>query len=63
MSRPVYLYMTPFFPSPKTWTGGFCLDAVKALKADGRYEVVVMTAEDFGGDYEIDGVKVFQFRA
>lgn len=61
MSKPIYLYITPFFPSPKTWQGGFCLDAVRALKEDGRYEVVVMTAEDFGGDYEVDGVKVYQF--
>lgn len=61
MRKPIYLYITPFFPSPRTWQGGFCLDAVRALQADGRYEIVVMTAEDFGGDYEIEGVKVFQF--
>lgn len=61
MIKPIYLYITPFFPSPKTWQGGFCLDAVKALKRDGWYNVVVMTAEDFGGDYEIEGIKVYQF--
>ena len=37
------------------------MDAVKALRKDGRYEVVVMTATDYGGDYEIDGIKVYQF--
>lgn len=61
MSKPIYLYITPFFPSPKTWQGGFCMDAVKALRADGRYEVVVMTATDYGGDYKIEGIKVYQF--
>lgn len=61
VSKPIYLYVTPFFPSPKTWQGGFCMDAVKALRQDGRYAVVVMTATDYGGDYEIDGIKVYQF--
>ena len=60
-TNPIYLYITPFFPSAKTWQGGFCLDAVRAIRADGRYEVVVMTATDYGGDYEYDGFKVYQF--
>ena len=37
------------------------MDAVKALQADGRYKVVVMTTTDYGGDYEIGGIKVYQF--
>ena len=61
MKKLLYLYITPFFPSPNSWQGGFCLDAVKALQADGRYEIVVMTANDYGGDYEINGIKVYQF--
>lgn len=61
VSKSIYLYITPFFPSPTTWQGGFCMDAVKALRQDGRYDVVVMTATDYGGDYEIDGIKVYQF--
>ena len=60
-TKPIYLYVTPFFPSAKTWQGGFCLDAVRAIRADGRYEVVVMTATDYGGDYEYDGFRVYQF--
>lgn len=55
-----YLYITPFFPSDRSWRGGFCLDAVKALKRDGRYNVIVMTATECGGDYEYQGVKVYQ---
>lgn len=60
MPKPVYLYVTPFFPSPTGWRGGFCLDAVRAIRADGRYEVVVMTASGTEGDYDYDGIPVFQ---
>lgn len=61
MSDRVYLYITPFFPSPTTWRGGYCLDAAKALIRDGRFDVRVIT---FGGgaDYEWDGVKVASVR-
>ena len=59
--KPIYLYVTPFFPSSKTWQGGFCLDAARAIRKDGHYEVIVMTATDCGGDYEYDGFKVYQF--
>ena len=57
--KPIYLYITPFFPSFTSWQGGFCMDAVKALQRDGRYEVFVLSAEYRGGDYEINGVKVY----
>ncbi len=56
-----YLYVTPFFPSPGNWRGAYCLDAVKALMRDGRYEVVVFKpGED--GNYEYQGVKVWTFK-
>ena len=61
MSKPIYLYVAPFFPSEKHWRGGFFFDAVKALKADGRYEVVVMTSAKWLGEYEICGIKVYYF--
>ena len=61
MDKPVYLYITPFFPSPESWRGGFCLDAAKALIRDGRYDVRVLTTGR-GGDYEWDGVKVLRMR-
>ena len=60
MSKPVYLYITPFFPSPESWRGGYCLDAVKAIINDGRYDVRIMVVGK-GGDYEWDGVKVSRF--
>ena len=60
-NKPVYIYVTPFFPSPGNWRGVYCLDAVKALMRDGRYDVVVFKpGED--GDYEYQGVKVWTFK-
>ena len=61
MAKPIYLYITPFFPSPGNWRGGYCLDAAKAIARDGRYDVRVMVAGK-GEDYEWDGVKVSRFR-
>ncbi len=61
MDKPVYLYVTPYFPSPESWRGGFCLDAAKALIRDGRYDVRVLTTGK-GGDYEWDGIKVLRMK-
>lgn len=61
MSKPIYLYITPFFPAPERWQGGYCLDAAKALKRDGRYDVRVITT-GHGGDYEWDGLKVYRLK-
>lgn len=60
--KPIYLYIVPFFPSPKSWRGGFLLDAVKAMVRDGRYDVRVMVPGS-GEDYEVEGVKVYRFRS
>lgn len=59
-NKPVYLFVTPFFPSPGNWRGAFCFDLVKALISDGRYEVRVFTP---GGDddFEIGGIRVWRF--
>lgn len=59
----VYLYVTPFFPSPKNWRGGFSLDAAKTLARCGwRVEVFVgRSKENESGDYVYDGVTVHQF--
>jgi len=57
-----YIYVTPFFPSPTNWEGAYCLDFVKALrKARPEMRVEVFVVGD-GDDYEIDGVKVWQFK-
>ena len=61
MVKPIYLYITPFFPSPEKGWGGYCLDAAKAIARDGRYDVRVMVIGE-GDDYEWAGVKVSRFR-
>lgn len=60
MVKPVYLYVTPFFPSPTDWTGSFCLDYVRALIKTDKYEVHVFRPGL--EDYEIAGIKVHSFR-
>ena len=61
LSKPIYLYITPYFPSPESWRGGYSLDAAKAIMHDGRYDVRVMVAGN-GDDYEWDGLEVSRFR-
>lgn len=60
--KPIYLYVTPFFPSAAHWQGGFCYDAAKAIMNDGRYTVVVIVTGDTSTDYEYSGVKVYSLR-
>lgn len=58
-----YVYVTPFFPSPENWRGGFSLDAVKALMRAG-WRVEVFTGVGRGepeDDYVYEGVKVHRF--
>lgn len=60
----IYLVITPFFPSPDDWHGPYVLDQVKALNRVSDYKVVVMkpcATWEKPVDYEIDGVKVYQF--
>jgi glycosyltransferase involved in cell wall biosynthesis len=61
MNKPIYLYITPFFPSPKSWRGGYCLDAVKAIIRDGRYDVRVMVIGN-DSDYIWDDINIACFR-
>ncbi len=56
----VYLFVTPYFPSPDSWRGGYCLDAAQALIRDGRYDVHVFVPGS-GADYEVEGVRVHRF--
>ena len=61
-SRPVYLYLTSFFPSARSWRGGFCYDTVNALRRNGRYDVLVMRNNQSERDnYTIDGIDVACF--
>ncbi len=56
----IYLFVTPFFPSPESWRGGYCLDAAQALIRDGRFDVRVFVPGT-GPDYEMEGVHVHRF--
>lgn len=59
MKKPIYLYITPFFPSDDNWRGGYCFDAVEALKQVGEYDVYVLRTGSASGDYNYNGVHVY----
>ncbi len=61
MKRPIYLYITPFFPSVAKWEGAYCYDAVKALIENGKYDIRVFTGGN-GEDYEYNGIVVHTFK-
>lgn len=59
--KPIYICVTPFFPTPSTWQGSYVLDQVKAIKRNSEYEVVVFRTLPLGSKeytYEIEGVTV-----
>ena len=58
--KSIYLFVTPYFPSPESWRGGYCLDAAQALIRDGRFDVRVFVP-GVGPDYEAEGVRVHRF--
>ena len=60
MSKPLYIFVTPFFPSETRWRGAYGYDYVKALQATGEYEVVVVMPGS--EDYEYQGIKVYGFK-
>ena len=57
-NKPYYIIITPFFPSPETWRGGYCFDFVKALVGLGRYNVVVFRT-GAKAPYKYKGVSVY----
>ena len=61
MNKDTYIYITPFFPSPKSWRGGYGYDFVKALMRTGKYDVRVFKP-GYSSDYEIGGINVSSFR-
>ena len=40
--KPIYLVITPFFPTVESFRGPYVYDQVKVLERDGRYRVVVL---------------------
>lgn len=62
--KPIYLVITPFFPTVESFRGPYVYDQVKALERDGRYHVVVLKPTGWlhkEEDYEYGGVKVYRF--
>lgn len=62
--KPIYICITPFFPSPTRWQGAYALDQVKAIQQSSDYEVVVIkptSLRNKSKSYEIDGIKVYLF--
>lgn len=58
----IYVYVTPFFPSPNDWRGGYGLDFIRALThALSEWRVEVFKPGD-GTDYEIGGITVRTFK-
>ena len=60
MNKPIYIVVTPFFPSPATWRGAYCYDFVKALMRTVKYDVRVFVPGK-GADYDYQGVHVYRF--
>ena len=61
MNKPVYIIVTPFFPSSSSWRGAYCLDFVKALKKARPSLRVEVFVPGHGNDYVIEGVCVHVF--
>lgn len=57
-----YVVVTPFFPSPNNWRGAYVLDQVKAIIHNSEYEVLVFVESSGNDEYEIDGIKVYQYK-
>lgn len=61
MHKPIYLFVSPFFPTPESWRGGFCYDMARALVREGTYDVRVFVPGD-GPNYDMGGLHVVRFR-
>jgi glycosyltransferase involved in cell wall biosynthesis len=60
VGKPIYIVVTPFFPSPTDWRGAYCYDFVVALMKTGVYDVRVFVPGN-GEDYTIDDIRVHRF--
>ena len=58
----IYIYVTPFFPSAKSWRGAIGYDFVRALQRVSGWTVVVLKEGD-GVDYDFGGVHVYTFQS
>lgn len=61
INKPIYLVITPFFPSSSHWQGAFVLDQVKAIARTGKYKVLVFrpcALWQKKQPYKYDGIEV-----
>ncbi len=64
-NKSIYLFVVPFFPSETCHGGSYIYDQVRAVKASGRYRVIVLLASsnlEKDGDYTFEGVEVYRFK-
>ncbi len=62
MTKPIYILITPLFPSDWMWEGSYAYDFVRALMATGLFDVrVYQTTRRQRPDYEYRGIKVRTF--
>lgn len=64
-NKPIYICVTPFFPTPGTWRGAYVLDQVKAIKRNSNFEVIVFATHPLTekeDDYVRDGIQVYSIR-
>jgi len=64
--KPLYLEITPFFPTPQNFKGAYVYDQVAALKALSDYELIVIKCvtpydDDKRPFYTYQGIHVYQF--
>ena len=66
MKKSVYLEITPFFPTEKSFRGPYIYDQVKAIERNSNYDVIVIkTVSVFSKEpttYTYNGVKVYNFK-
>ena len=63
MKKPIYIVVTCYFPTPKSWRGAFCYDFVKALMRTGKYDVrVFVPSTGDVSDYDYHDIHVHRFK-
>lgn len=63
-TKPIYLVVTPFFPSQGSFRGPYVYDQVKAIEKSGLYRVVVLKGHSWlkpEADYAYGGISVYRY--
>lgn len=65
LTKPIYLFIVPYFPTATRHWGSYLYDQVKAVMATNQYQVEVLYPSsngNYGEDYEFGGIKVRRFK-